>query len=125
MMKVRNVKITIKNRKQVLHEFAVALSSARKGKPIKKRDELSFNSMESLRSILTEKRIGLLRIIRQKNPDSIYKLAKKADRDLKSVNTDIDLLKDLGLVTLEEIHSGRRKMKPIVKFDRLNVEIAI
>lgn len=124
-MKVKNMKITIKGRQQVLREFAETYEKLRKGEKVKKREELSFNSMETLRSILTEKRIELMRIIKKRNPESIYELAKEADRDLKSVNTDIDLLKGLGLVTLEEINTGRKKMKPIVEFDRLNVEIAI
>ena len=124
-MKVKNIKITIKDRRQVLHEFAEALSKARKGGSIEKRDELSFNSLETLRSILTGKRIELLKIIKQKKPGSLYELAHFAQRDLKSVNTDIKVLSSLGLVSLEEIHDARKKMKPIVEFDMLNVEIEI
>ena len=124
-MKVKNVKITIKSRQEVLHEFAEAYSKARKGGAIESRNELSFNSMETLRSILTEKRIELLRIIKQKKPNSMYELAQVAKRDLKSVNTDIKILSNLGLVTLEEINENRKRVKPIVDFDKLNVEIEI
>lgn len=124
-MKVKNIKITIKSRQQVLHEFAEAFSKARKGGPIEKRNELSFNNMETLRSILTEKRIELLKIIKQTQPNSIYELAHFVNRDLKSVNTDIKVLSNLGLISLEEVHDKRKKMKPIVEFDKLCVEIAI
>lgn len=124
-MKVKNIKITIKSRQQVLHEFAEAYEKARKGGQIEKRNELSFGSMETLRSILTGKRIELLKIIKHRNPNSIYELARVANRDLKSVNTDVKILSDLGLVYLEEVHDERRKIKPTVEFDKLNVEIAI
>ncbi len=124
-MKVKNIRITIKDRMQVLNEFAEALSKARKGEPIEKRNELSFRSMETLRSILTEKRIELLKTIKHKNPDSLYELAQLVNRDLKSVNTDIKVLSSLGLLSFEKEASGRKKMKPIVEFDKLNVEIVV
>lgn len=108
-----------------MHEFAEAFSKVRKGGPIERRNELSFNSMETLRSILTEKRIELLKIIKQKQPNSIYELAHFVNRDLKSVNTDIKILSSLGLLSLEEVHDERKKIKPIVEFDTLQVEIAI
>lgn len=124
-MKVKNIKITIKDRMQVLNEFAEALSKARKGESIEKRNELSFGSMETLRSILTGKRIELLKIIKHTNPNSLYELAQLVNRDLKSVNTDVKVLSSLGLLSFEKEASGRKKMKPIVEFDKLNVEIVV
>lgn len=124
-MKVKNIKITIKSRQQVLHEFAETYEKLRKGENVKKREELSFNSMETLRSILTGKRIELLKFIKHRNPNSIYELAQIANRDLKSVNTDVKVLSNLGLLSFEKEDSGRKKMKPIVEFDKLNVEIVV
>ncbi|MBI5003176.1 hypothetical protein HZC31_07355 [Candidatus Woesearchaeota archaeon] len=119
------MKITIKSRQEVLNEFAETYEKLRKGENVKKREELSFNSIETLRSFLTEKRMELLKIIKHKNPNSIYELAQLAKRDLKSVNTDVKVLSNLGLLFLEEINEGRKKMKPIVEFDTLNVEIVV
>lgn len=124
-MKVKNIKITIKSRQQVLHEFAKTYEKLRKGEKVKKHEELSFQNIETLRKFLTEKRIELLHIIKEKNPDSLYELAQLAQRDLKSVNTDVKILSGLGLVSLKKIIEERKKMKPIVDFDTLQVEISI
>ena len=124
-MKVKNIKLTIKERKNVLNEFAKVLAKARKGQTPVPQEEVSFQNTYTLRKVLTEKRMELLHIIKQHAPESIYELAKIVDRDLKSVNTDINVLADLGLVSLERHHEERKKTKPRVEFDRLNVEIAI
>lgn len=124
-MKAKNIRITIRDMKDVLQEFAVELSKARKGERIVPRNELSFQNIDTLRKVLTEKRIELLHVIRKYSPDSIYELAKIVNRDLKSVNVDIDVLVSLGLVSIKKIKEERMKTRPRVEFDKLNVEIAI
>lgn len=124
-MRIKNIKLTIKETKEVLHDFALKLAAARKGEKIQLQEELSFQNIDTLRKVLTEKRLELLHIIRKHSPDSIYELAKITNRDLKSVNTDITVLVDLGLISLEKTVAERQKTKPRVEFDKLNVEIAI
>ncbi|MEK6849008.1 MAG: hypothetical protein AABY01_00390 [Nanoarchaeota archaeon] len=124
-MRTKNIKITVKETKTVLNEFAQAYMDLKNGKKITPHYELSFATMATLRKILTEKRIALLRVIKEKEPDSIYELAHLVHRDLKSVNTDITILASLGIITLETSKDERTKVKPIVAFDKLNVEIAI
>ncbi len=124
-MKIKNIRLTVKTNKNALHDFDSMLSKARKGENIASQDELSFENINTLRKVLTEKRIELLRVIRQQEPDSLYSLAKMVKRDLKSVNTDVNILVELGLMSLESIKQERHKIKPGVAFDRLSVEIAI
>ena len=124
-MKVKNIKLTIRDRKDVLDKVGEALSRLRKGKKIIRHEEISFQNMETLRKFLTVERMGLLHTIKQNAPQSIYELAKMANRDLKSVNTDINVLASLGLISLEKTKEERKKTKPCVDFDRLNVEITI
>lgn len=124
-MKVRDIRITIKKREQVLREFGESLEKLGKGEYVEKRHELSFGNIEALRKVLTDKRIELLRVIREREPTSIYELAKFADRDLKSVNLDLAILKQLDLVSLEKSKEGRARVKPEVSFDKLNIEIAL
>ena len=124
-MKANNIRITIKSRAQVLHEFGETVEKLRKGEPASQRDELSFSSLESLRKVLTEKRTELLKAIKEKSPESVYELAKLVGRDLKSVNTDLKILKSLGLVSLRKSNEGRARVKPIVEFDKLNIEFAL
>lgn len=124
-MNVREMKITIKDRKQVFTEAAEAFERIQRREKIVPHHELSFQNIETLRRILTDKRIELLQIIKAKNPESIYELAQRVHRDLKSVHTDLNVLVDLGLVSLEEQHDERNRVRPTVDFDRIKVEIAI
>ena len=124
-MKVKNIKLAIKDRQEAMKEFVHALTKARKGKSVLPHHELSFQNIDTLRKVLTEKRMELLHLIKQHSPESIYELAKIVNRDLKSVNTDIDVLVDLGLVSLEKLKEERKKTKPYVEFDKLNVEITL
>lgn len=123
-MKIKNISITIKHRKDVLKEFAEALHHAKKGLPLK-QEEISFQNINTLRKVLTEKRIEILHMVKEHHPESIYELAKLLKRDLKSVNVDIEILKSLGLITLEELQDARQRLKPKIDFDAINVEISI
>ncbi len=124
-MKVKNVTITIKEHGKVLAEFAEALQKARKGQTIEPHQEVSFENIETLRKFLTDKRLELLQAIKQEQPDSIYELAQLVHRDLKSVNTDLTILEELGIISLQKTHDARERVKPILEFEKINVEIVI
>ncbi|MBI2176689.1 hypothetical protein HYU40_05095 [Candidatus Woesearchaeota archaeon] len=124
-MKASNIKVTIKSRAQVLQEFGEAFENLKKGEPVLYRNELSFGSLEALRKVLTEKRTELLKAIKEKSPESVYGLAKLVSRDLKSVSTDLKILKSLGLVSLAKSNEGRFRVRPEVLFDKLSIEIAV
>ena len=122
---VKNIKLTIKDKKQVLKEFAEALGKVRRREELSPHHETSFENIDVLRRVLTEKRLQLLHTIKKHTPESIYELAKTLNRDLKSVTTDIQILKDMGLISLKTTHEARKKTKPTVTFDKLDVEITI
>lgn len=124
-MKLKQVKITVKNRTQALKNFAEMLQRARKGEDITPHYEVSFENIEALRKVLTEKRLELLHVIKEQSPDSIYELAQLVDRDINSVKDDIHILEELGFISLEEIHEARRRVRPLLEFDRIQVEIAV
>lgn len=124
-MKIKIVKLAIKDRKMVLGEAASALGKALQGEEIFPHRGVSFQNIETLRRVLTEKRLEILHAVRQHSPDSVYQLAKLLNRDLKSVNTDIQILESLGFLSLETVTEERWKVKPKVEFDKLQVEIAI
>ena len=100
-MKLKNIKITIKDHGTVQKEFAEALGSAKKGEAVMPHYEVSFEDIDTLRKVLTEKRLELLHVIKQQQPESMYELAQLVSRDLKSVQDDLHLLEDLGLLSLE------------------------
>ncbi len=124
-MKVKNVRISIRGLREMAHDFAETMERVRRGEQVTPRREISFENIATLRKTLTEKRLELLQVIRQKQPSSVYGLAHLVNRDLKSVNTDLKGLVSLGLVELEANNEARKKVKPIVTYDKLNVEIEI
>jgi len=124
-MKIKNVKITVKETKAVLKEFADFYEKAKRGEHVEPHHEVSFENLDTLKRTLTDKRLELIHVIKKHDPDSIYQLAKMVNRDLKSVNTDLQILESSGLISLDSVKEGRHKVKPRVEFDKLNVEIAI
>ncbi len=86
---------------------------------------LVFTSIDQMRSVLTEKRLELLRTIRRDEPNSIYALAQQTGRTPANVNQDVQLLADLGLIQLEEQNDARNSIAPHVSYETVHVEIAV
>jgi predicted transcriptional regulator len=122
-MKVRKLKIGIRDFDEILDdvaETAKAVSSGKKVKP--KGHRLFFTSPEALRRFLTPKKLELIRLIRKGNPNSINALATLAHRDFKRVYEDIMSLTEAGLVDLTK--DKGRKTAPRVA-DELHLEIVV
>lgn len=89
--------------------------------------EVRFASIEAVRNVLTRERMALLRTIRSRRPGSIYELAKMVNRNLKSVQTDLKVLEEHGLVRLNARQQAtRRHVKvPEALFGEIALRIAI
>ena len=124
-MKVKNIILEVKPLKKSLDEFAETYEKIAKGAAVKKKNVLSFDSVEVMRKILTPRRLELLRMIRYSKPKSIYGISKLVQRDAKSVNTDIKVLESLGMLESEKSKSKREIITPRVNFDKIRVEITI
>lgn len=97
---MKTLEIRIKSREQADAEFIEAFKGARTQKKAASKGGVYFTSLESVRALLTGKRLELLRLIQEHSPQSINQLAKIAKRDFKNTHTDIMLLKKYGLVQL-------------------------
>jgi len=86
---------------------------------------VGFECADTIWDVVSDERIRLLRAIKEKSPNSVYELANMLGRDLKSVNTDLLVLKEYWLVSLAKSKEGRVRVKPRVEFDKLKVEIAL
>lgn len=62
--------------------------------------------------IFTRKRLEVLKLINEEEPNSIRDLARIADRDIKNVFKDLKLLKEQELIKFKK--EGRRK-RPTLK----------
>lgn len=79
-----------------------------------------------LRSVLSHEKSRLLHILKTKQPNSIYELAKLLGRDFKSVRQDIRVLEDFGFVEMIPVYKGKRqKLKPILVINQLKINIEI
>jgi len=79
-----------------------------------------------IRSVLSNEKARLLHVLKTKQPNSIYELAKILGRDFKSVRQDIRVLEDFGFIEMIPIHKGNReKLKPLLVLDVLEIKIVI
>jgi len=124
-VKVKNIKVGIKSLEDNLDEFAITWRKLEKGEKVDKHEALYFESIDALRSVLTNKRIELLRTVKKQKPGSIYELAKILGRDLKNVNEDVRLLSELGFITLEKIKTDKKRTVPTVDYGEITMEIGI
>jgi predicted transcriptional regulator len=84
-----------------------------------------FESLEAVRTVLTEKRLALWRLIRDRHPQSILELARWVKRDFKSVHRDIGVLVAVGLIELKKGKGSRgTTQRPKSLADCLRLEVA-
>lgn len=124
-MKVKRIDIGIKGLAESLKDFAGAWKKLEAGKRIKREDGIYFDSINTMRAVLTNNRLLILKTIRERKPDSVYELAKILERDLKNVNQDLKLLAEIGLVTLERTEEDRKRVVPHVDYGKILLEIPV
>ena len=124
-MKLKKIDIGIKGLEESLQDFARAWKTLESGKKVKSEKGIYFDSIDTMRSVLTNNRLLVLKTIRKQHPKSVYELAKQLGRDLKNVNQDLRLLSDIGLVTLETTQIDRKRVIPQVDYKKIVLEIAV
>lgn len=79
-----------------------------------------------LRSMLSHEKARILHVLKTKQPNSIYELAKIVGRDFKSVRADTRVMEEMGFIEMIPVHKGnRQKLKPLLIIDQLNINIVI
>ena len=117
MAKTKTREITIKESKGAFHLL--------KDSGISKKD-YNFSGLKSLRKLLNNEKARTLHVIKIRHPKSIYDLAKKLNRNFKSVVDDIKLLQRFGFIELiEEKTKGRVRHKPEIVVDSITIHIKI
>lgn len=94
--------------------------------PARPLEKLGFASTRGLRSALTPGRQLLVRVIRRKQPHSVYALAKMLGRDRKTISEDLQVLARFGLVKfVKKRIGGRRCVVPHVPYDEIEIRVKI
>jgi len=90
------------------------------------KNEFDFKDIAALRHLLSNEKARLLSIIKTQNPESIYDLAKKADRSFKSVFQDVKLLERFGfLEMILQKKNNRKRLKPTIAVNSIVINIKI
>lgn len=123
-MRVKKVKIGIKNIKDIFEDVKETVRKIGRGEKLKavKEPEIYFTSFEAFRKALTRKRLELLHIIKTQKPQSINELARMAKRNIKNIADDVKYLEQVGLV---EIKEAQRKTAPVINYDTIDLQIAV
>jgi len=87
---------------------------------------IAFEDMETLLSVLTERRVTLIKQVKQK-PGSITVLASRLGRDRSAVTRDVQLLERVGVVqvTLKTLpgHGKQKWISPVARSIQLTAEL--
>tara|TARA_Y100000310_G_scaffold340813_1_gene437867 strand:+ start:1286 stop:1645 length:360 start_codon:yes stop_codon:yes gene_type:complete len=90
------------------------------------KEDYNFEGLSALRHLLSNEKARMINVIKNKDPISIYDLAKKLGRDFKSVNDDIKLLERFGFIDLIQEKTGKRnRLKPVIVVDSIYLQIKL
>jgi predicted transcriptional regulator len=121
-MRIKRIFVGIKRLDSAIDEAGLAFEEISKGKSIKKRRAIYFSNLKEMRRVLTERRLELLKAIKDERPSSVYQLARSLNRDLKNVLQDVSYLQELGIIAVTK--TGDKKV-PRFDYDRISFEVAV
>ncbi|MCX8194274.1 MAG: HTH domain-containing protein [Candidatus Pacearchaeota archaeon] len=82
--------------------------------------------IKEFRKLLSDEKARILVTVKNKKPASLYHLAKMLDRDFKAVRQDVKMLEKFGFLKLVAVkEKGKKKLKPVLALDKLEVIIEI
>lgn len=119
-MKTKTLRIGVKSLKQSMDEFASTAEAIERGERVRKSSGVFFASLSALRKSLTPKRLELLALIMEQEPESLNELARLAKRNIKNVYDDITYLEQVGM--LSKVDAGRETV-PVIDYDSITVDI--
>lgn len=124
-MRVKRVRIGIKSTWEALQDFVKTCKAIERGEKVKKHVGVYFEDTEAFRKALTSKRLELLRLIKKHHPKTLHHLSRLAGRNIKNVTQDVELLENLGLLSIRKEKKGRKEVSPSVDYDAIELMIAV
>jgi predicted transcriptional regulator len=121
-MALKTIRVRLKSVEQALDDAIDAMRAIQSKNRVAKRRGEYFESLAAVRAALTEKRLALVRLVRERKPASVAELARLAKRDFKSVYRDVEALRDLGLIT---IGARRRGVSSPLRSDATEIVLRI
>ena len=123
---MRRTEIRVEPVEAFLERGRVLARTADSGGAIPFTRVVAFEDVEALLQVLTEKRVVLLRQVRE-TPASITMLAKKLKRDRSAVTRDVQILERFGVVQVTEKplpgHGKQKLISPLAREIRLTATL--
>ncbi len=101
-MSKKHICVDVESPQQGYRRFVKAWHKAEKTSSNKEEIHLGFYDFDTLCSVLTPRRLELLKYLRKKGPLSVRALAQDLERDYKNVHTDTQILIEVGLIERTE-----------------------
>ena len=90
------------------------------------KQKKQISELAALRNLLSNEKARILHIIKAKQPNSLYQLAKLLGRDFKSVREDTLVLEKFGFIEMIPLHTDKReRLKPVLAIDSLEITINV
>ena len=89
----------------------------------KQKPKIIARTPDDVSKILTNERIRLLQVIREKKPESISELARFLNRSQSNVSNDVNYLEGIGLLEFEEKKDPVLHKKPVVNYDAVRITV--
>ncbi len=97
-MNKQNIHIGVEDSTHGLKRFIKAWHQAENSEITQTETHLNFEDFSMLASVLTPKRLELMKVLRQDGPLSVRALSKHLKRDYKNVHVDSTALENVGLI---------------------------
>ena len=101
-MSKQHIHIGVEDADRGFERFVNAWRKAETGETELAEIHLNFEDFAMLASVLTPKRLELMKSLRQHGPLSIRALAKQLQRDYKNVHVDVSALEEVDLIQRNE-----------------------
>jgi predicted transcriptional regulator len=119
---MRKVEIRVETVETFFERGRTLAKAADQGEAIPSSRVVAFEDVESLLHVLTEKRVLLLKQLKEA-PTSISMLATKLKRDRSAVSRDVQLLERFGVIQVTERplpgHGRQKWVTPLAREIRL------
>ncbi len=101
-MSKQHIHIGVEDTDRGFERFIEAWHKAEAGEVEQAEIHLNFEDFSMLASVLTPKRLELMKTLRQHGPLSVRALSKQLERDYKNVHVDASALEEVGLIQRTE-----------------------